>query len=99
MSDFADHLAAARRLFILRFLAETGGEGNEDVLAGAVRRAVQDAARAAITGDLDHLVAAGALGETWLDRIRVVRLTERGEDCAHGRVVIAGVEHQLWHRR
>jgi hypothetical protein len=92
-------LIAARRLCILRLLAEYGGELNDAVIRIAVRRLGFSLASAeAIRGDLDHLAASGCLGGRWEGRLRVIHLTERGEDAAHGRVQIDGVEHAAWRR-
>ena len=90
---------AARRLFLLRLLVEVGGSANESVLrtaarAGGFARSSADDIRT----DLDHLHALGCITEEWHGRLRVVTLTERGEDAAWGRVAVEGVEHAVWRR-
>lgn len=99
MSGFADILAASRRLFLLRLLVEIGGEANESVLTNAARHGgFAQVSRDHLRGDLDHLRDRGALSEEWMGALRVVRISERGEDAAYGRVTIDGVEHSIWRR-
>ena len=94
-----DAMIAARRLAVLRLLAECDGELNEAVIRSALRRIGFGLAGADdVRGDLDHLAEAGCLMPRWEGRLRVVALTERGEDAAFGRVVIDGVEHAPWRR-
>jgi hypothetical protein len=54
--------------------------------------------RADLAADLDHLAAAGCTRDEWLGDLRVVGLTDRGEDAAHGRVRVDGVEQTIWRR-
>ena len=83
----------ARRRFLLRLLLECGGTANEEVLCKAARRGgFQRDTRDALRGDLDHLRRLGCITENWAGTIRVLRLTERGEDAAEGRIDVAGVE-------
>lgn len=97
MASFSETWAASRRLFILRLLVETGGEANDSVVALAARQGgFGQTPRDEIGADLDHLHRIGATTEEWLGTIRILRVTERGEDIAHGRIVVGGVEHSLW---
>ncbi len=99
MTSFSDTWAAQRRLFILRFIFEVDGEANEAVVTSAVRKGgFGQAARQDIAADLDMLTRLGALAEEWFGSVRVVRVTDRGEDIAHGRVTVDGIEHSLWRR-
>ncbi|HLY54523.1 MAG TPA: hypothetical protein VKS60_03130 [Stellaceae bacterium] len=94
-----DAMIAARRLMLLRLLAECDGELNEAVIRSALRRSGFGLASADdVRSDLDHLAEAGCLTPRWEGRLRVVTLTERGDDTAHGRVAIDGVEHAPWRR-
>lgn len=98
--SFRDDWIASRRLFILRLLAEVNGEANEGVIYKAMTRGgfVQDS-RDDLRSDLDHLKRQACTTEEWLnDSLRVIRVTERGEDAAHGRVEVAGVERSRWSR-
>ncbi len=99
MTSFSETWAAARRLFILRLLVETGGEANESVIAIAARQGgFGQTPRDEIGADLDHLHRIGCTTEEWLGTMRIARVTERGEDIAFGRIAVAGVEHSLWRR-
>jgi repressor of nif and glnA expression len=92
-----DALIAARRLSILRLVAECGGALNEAVIRSAIRRQGYALAGAdSIRADLDHLVEYGCLTARWEARLRIVELTERGEDAAHGRIAVEGVEQAIW---
>ena len=97
--SFAETLTRSRRVFLLRLLVEIDGNGNESVLRSAARSGGFASATADdIRADLDHLHRLGCVTETWMGQIRVVTLTERGEDAAYGRVEIDGVEHSHWRR-
>jgi hypothetical protein len=94
-----DSMIAARRLAILRLLAEYGGELNETVIRSALRRLGFKLASADdIRADLDRLAATGCLATRWEATLRVVALTERGDDAAHGRIAVEGVEQAPWSR-
>jgi len=98
--SFEKDWIASRRLFILRLLVEVGFEANEGVIFKATERGgfARDT-RDDLRQDLDHLVKTGCLTQTWLNgSLRVVKLTERGEDAAHGRVAVEGVERTRWDR-
>ena len=97
--SFAETWVASRRLFLLRLLVEVDGEANESNLyKGAVRGGFARDPREAIRTDLDHLVKHRLATEDWLGDVRVVKLTERGEECAYGRIAVEGVEKSRWNR-
>lgn len=99
MADFAEIYVKQRRLFVLRFLVELGGDANEGVIYSAVQRGgFGQTSRDGLRSDLDHLSKMGCTHEEWLGDLRVARVTERGEDIAYGREACAGVEHTVWHR-
>lgn len=99
MTSFSETWAASRKLFILRLLVETGGEANESVIALAARQGgFGQTPRAEIGADLDHLHRLGATIEEWIGTMRIVRVTERGDDIAYGRIKVSGVEHSPWRR-
>lgn len=94
MTSFADHLAADRRLALLRTLRDLDGHANESVLLdglhllGHIRTTGDD-----VRADLDLLKAAGAITDSYFaGKVRVAHLTERGIDIAAGRIVIDGVK-------
>jgi hypothetical protein len=95
--SFAEILTASRRVFILRLLAEVG-DANESVIHTAtLSGGVGNPGRDDIRRDLDHLKSVGCVEEDWLNAsLRVVGLTDRGRDAAHGRVKVDGVEHSRW---
>ena len=92
--SFKDEWDASRRLFILRLLVEVGGEANESNIFRAVQRGgFAQASRDTVRDDLDRLKKARCTTESWLNEsVCVVKLTERGEDAAYGRVEVPGVE-------
>lgn len=96
---FADDWAASRRLFILRLLVEVR-EANESVIyKAATKGGFSIDTRDTIREDLDHLRKMGCSTEEWLSHsLRVVKITERGENAAYGRVAVAGVEQSPWDR-
>ncbi|MCC7167465.1 MAG: hypothetical protein IT565_07825 [Rhodospirillales bacterium] len=100
MSPFAEELAGSRRLFILRLLIEAGGSANAGVIrANTTRGGFPLTSHADLAGDLDLLAKRGCTSDEWLhEKLRVVRITPRGEDAAHGRIAVNGVERSLWDR-
>ena len=98
--SFKDDWIASRRLFILRLLVEVGGAANEGVIYKAITKGgFAHDSRDDLRRDLDHLKAKGCTHEEWLnDSLRVVTVTERGEDAAYGRVEVLGVETSRWDR-
>lgn len=94
MINFADAYAASRRLALLRLLREAGGSLNESVLfKGAGQLGFAQTSRDDVREDLDLFKRAGLTGDQWYaDRLRVVTITDRGLDCAAGRVQVDGVE-------
>lgn len=94
---FRDDWVSARRVFILRLLVKTDGEANESIIFAALEhggfsRDSRDAYRA----DLDHLRQQSCISEEWFDDMRVVRITERGQMAAQGRLEVAGVQRSSW---
>ncbi|CUW41127.1 conserved protein of unknown function (putative bacteriophage protein GP26) [Magnetospirillum sp. XM-1] len=100
MASFAETVAASRRTFMLRLLVTLGSSANESVIASATTQGgFGQATRDDIRKDLDLLKARGCTTEEWFDNVvRVVTITERGEDAAHGRIDVAGVERSTWRR-
>ena len=98
--SFRDQWIASRRLFILRLLVEVDGEANESNVFRAVQQGgfARDT-REDVRADLDHLREARCITEQYFDgRVCVVKITPRGEDAAHGRVEVAGIERSRWDR-
>ncbi|MGE4526815.1 MAG: hypothetical protein AB7D00_00485 [Rhodospirillaceae bacterium] len=100
MNSFADAVAASRRTFILRLLVSLGDSANESVIAlAAAQGGFAQATRDDIREDLDLLRARGCTTEQWFENVvRVVTVTERGENAAYGRIDVAGVERSTWRR-
>ncbi len=91
--NFKEHLAADRRLCILRILAETGGSANDSVLHTALESiGHRRQSRATIREDIRFLVASGLCTDEWLEHIQIVNITQRGVDVAEGREEAAGVK-------
>ena len=93
--SIADIWVGNRRQDILRLFDKVHGIANQDVICAAMEESSfgRDP-RAAFRSDLDYLVRVGCLTEDWNDDVRVLTLTERGCDAAHGRVVVPGVAHE-----
>lgn len=98
MVSKSEIVAANRRLFILRLLVTGGCSANESVIATLTTHGgFAQVTRDDIRKDLDLLKERGCTTEDWFDGVvRVVSITERGEDAAYGRVQVAGVERSPW---
>lgn len=92
--SFATTYAASRRLALLRLLREAGGRLNESVLfKGALQLGFARTSRDDVRTDLDLFKDRGLTTETWHEqRLRVVSLTDRGLDCAAGRLPVDDIE-------
>lgn len=97
--SFRDEWIASRRLFILRLLVEVDGEANESNIFRAVQQGgFSRDTREDVRADLDHLREMRCIAEQWFGKVCVVKITPRGEDAAHGRIEVAGVERSRWER-
>lgn len=92
--SYADHLAANRRLCILKGLIDDEGHGNESVIelnllalghhAGMTREYVRE--------QLRFLEKTGAIEvDYYRDRVMVAHITSRGVAIAEGRITVDGV--------
>lgn len=99
MKPYETIVTESRRLFILRLLVEVR-QANESVIYRTSQQAgFERATRDEVRQDLDLLRQSGCTREEWLNaNVRVVAITERGEEAAHGRVDVAGVECSPWDR-
>lgn len=94
MSTFLDHMAADRRLVILRLLIEARGEAGESVLEKGLHMLGHRAGvtRDQVRADLRYLAERDAIViEFFQDKVMIAAITRRGADCANGHVVIDGV--------
>ena len=93
--SIADAWVGSRSQFVLRLMDKVHGVANQDVICAAMEAGgfARDP-RSAFRADLDHLVKNGCLTEEWSDDVRILTLTERGTDAAHGRVDVPGVAHE-----
>lgn len=105
MTSFAEKFAAARRQWILRFLVEAGGVANDSVIISAARMGgFEQTPATTIRADLDHLEKGACIVQEWIETtaglapVRVVKVSEKGEDVAYGRISVDGVEALPWRR-
>jgi DNA-binding MarR family transcriptional regulator len=91
---YADHLAADRRLALLRLIAEDGGQSNDGALLTAMRMIGQrvNLDQAAVRQLLKDLAERDCVTiELARDTIMVAKITERGRMAIAGDVSIGGV--------
>lgn len=97
MNAFVEHLAADRRLVILRLLVEANGEAGESALEKGLlmmgHRAGVD--REQVREDLRFLAdparACVEIESPMGDKVLIAAITKRGVAVAEGRVVVEGV--------
>lgn len=92
--SFEQHLKEDARLVLLRSLSEMPQyRANSSVLHSFLTRYGHGFSRDQIRSELDWLSEQGLIiVEENLGSVQVVKLTERGEDVAHGRVKTHGVK-------
>lgn len=94
MSAFSEHLAADRRLVILRLLVEARGEAGESVLEKGLHMLGHRAGltRDLVRQDLKHLQDVDCVEiDLFNDRVMIAHITRRGVACAEGAITVAGV--------
>lgn len=92
--SFAEHIAASRRLNLLKLIAEDGGQSNDGALLTAMRMIGDRQAldKASVRQLLRELEERDCLTiEMARDTIMVVKITERGRMAIAGDVSIGGV--------
>lgn len=92
--SYSEHLAANRRLCILKLLIEECGISNESVLELALRALGHHAGvdRPYVRAQLDFLEQAGCVRiEYFKDKVMVAHLKERGTAVARGAITIDGI--------
>ncbi|MCB1832083.1 MAG: ArsR family transcriptional regulator [Geminicoccaceae bacterium] len=91
--SFAQALTEDRRLVILRFLSEAPGySANDSMLADCLRSIGHNPSRDQVRGDIAWLAEQGLLTVDEIASIMLATVTERGGDCAAGRVIVPGVK-------
>lgn len=94
--SFAELLTEDRRLSLLRLLAEAPGtEANTYVLTTGLRAVGHGCSGDQVETDAAWLAEQGLVSLEDLGKVRVVHLTQRGEDVAAGRAVVPGVKRPV----
>lgn len=96
MMSVAQDWQEGRRKFILQLLVRVGSANATMICTALEHGGFARDPRSAFRADLDHLRDIGCLTETWADDVRVLTITERGEDAARGRVEVPGVSTARW---
>ena len=92
MSDFKEHMAADRRLVILRLLHDYNGSANESVIRTALEKGFgHRTSRDELRNDLRMLVDNGCIVSDYVGEIQVVQITRRGVDVSKGLITVAGI--------
>ncbi len=92
--SFAEHLKAERRRMLLLTLLDLDGHGNERSLLTALHldghiRETKETLRE----DLEFLRDAALITTSMFqETVMVARITDRGIDCAKGRVTVEGIK-------
>lgn len=93
---FAEHLAADRRLVILRLLEEAPDyRGNAYLLQSALPDFGHSVGLDRLQTDLAWLAEQGLATLALVAGVTIAQLTPRGADVAHGRVTVPGVKRPL----
>lgn len=91
--SFENHLAADRRLVILRLLADsTGYAANEFILQAILADLAHDVSSDKLRAELAWLHEQGLLTTGSVGGVTIATLTERGLDVARGRARVPGVK-------
>ena len=92
-SPYARHLAADRRLVILRVLAEsTGYQANEYTLEAVLDDMGHTVSNQQLHTELAWLAEQGLLSTTSVAGVTIAHLSPRGHDVAFGKAIVPGVK-------
>lgn len=94
MNSFAEHMAADRRLVLLRLLVEARGEAGESVLEKGLHLLGHrtNVTRELVREDLRFLADCDCVQiEYFQGKVMIARITRRGVDCTKGAIEIPGV--------
>jgi Fe2+ or Zn2+ uptake regulation protein len=90
---YADFVRQDRRLQILLILQAAAGYGASNyLLSHGLDAFAHQVSMDALRGDLAWLEEQGLVSLSTQDDATIARLTQRGLDCAEGRVVVPGVK-------
>ena len=93
MAAYSEILNSARRLLLLRILAEsTAYTSNEHTLGALAAEVGHGVAAGRLRADLRWLQEAQLLQVKEVAGVQVATLTQDGHDCAAGRLRVAGVD-------
>lgn len=92
-TSFARHLAADRRLVLLRVLADSAGyQANEYLLDTMLEELGHPVSSDLLRSELAWLTEQGLLTQQPVAAVIIATLTRRGLDVARGRVQVPGVK-------
>ena len=92
MNSFADHMAAQRRLVMLRvLLSSTAYTTNSHALNSMTARLGYPVSMDRTRSDVAWLAEQGLVGVDDVAGLHIVRLTERGQDVGNGLACVPGV--------
>lgn len=91
--DYASHFNAHLRITVLRLLASQAGyQLNSSLLVDGCESMGLTISRDTMRTQLAWLAEQGLITTTEVGHLVIARLTERGHECAQGRVVVPGVK-------
>lgn len=94
--SFADVLTEDRRLCLLRLLTQApAASANTYVLHSALQAMGHSCSADQVATDVSWLAEQGLVTVEDLGKIRVVKLTARGDDVAAGRALVPGVKRPV----
>ena len=91
--SFKEHLAADRRLVVLRLLADsTGYQANVYIVEAALNDMGHATSSDQVKGDLAWLDEQALLTRSDVAGVTIARITRRGLDVARGNATVPGVK-------
>ncbi len=90
---YLKHVAAHRRICILRLLRESPkNSANVSILHDGLSMLGLHEARDVVLADIRFLIENGLMTDQWYASVQVCQLTRRGADVAEGLIEIEGVK-------
>lgn len=96
MHSFAEHRREARRLAVLKVLAQMPAyEAGQHLIYQALPAEGVPSSADEVAADLDWLAEVGLVSVQRIDAVRLARITQRGLDVAAGRAHATGVARPM----
>lgn len=93
-NNWQQYVEKSRRLSILRFLKECGGQANDSIIQNVLENTYgfSKASRQTYRNDIRFCEDNGLIVISWAGEVMVAQITKRGVEVAEGRTTVEGIQ-------